>query len=312
MPLSPRTNPGHGDRPPRYPGAFMLAFREAVAGLKWQITKFVGDAAECLDEQGRQQVVGLENLYRRARHTGRGDWPGLIADFLKQAALSDQPNDLPTDLADVADRLLPRLGPPFTRKIGEGALWSQQVAGPELMVNLVIDYPNRMIYVTEELVKNSGKPGKEWLDIALANLRRRTPDDALQPLDTENGLMNCSIADAYDSSRALLLEELLPTGKANGFFVGLPGRDQLLVIPVSRPAVAFVHILKLLVDKHFKTMPYPISNQVYWVRGGMWLRFPIAFEGNEVTIAPPEEFNEVLARIGIPEEEEEDTDEPEE
>src|SRR5262245_17827369 len=109
MALSPRTNPGHGTGAPRYPGTFLLAFQETIAALKWQIKKFVGDTVECLDEHGREHIVGLENLYRRARQASREEWPGLIKDFLTQAAISDQPADLPTSLETVAERLLPRL-----------------------------------------------------------------------------------------------------------------------------------------------------------------------------------------------------------
>ena len=41
-----------------------------------------------------------------------------------------------------------------------------------LCVNLVIDYPNRMFYVTEKLVAESARSGNAWLQQALANLMR--------------------------------------------------------------------------------------------------------------------------------------------
>ena len=110
MPMSPRTNPGHGSGPARYPGTFLLAFREAVAGLGWQIKGWHGNAVDCLDGQGEEHVVGLENLYRRARRAGRPEWVALIADFLQHALGTNQADDLPTDLAPVADQLLVRLG----------------------------------------------------------------------------------------------------------------------------------------------------------------------------------------------------------
>ena len=131
----------------------------------------------------------------------------------------------------------------------------------------------------------------------------------MQTLDADTGLMTCTIGDAYDSSRALLLDTLVPTGAADGFFVGLPSRDQLLVLPVTGPSLNFIHILKVLVDKSFKNLPYPISNQVFWVRAGVWRPFPIEIKGNRVTIAPPDEFNEVLERLGPPAEEP-DSDQP--
>src|SRR4051794_30345444 len=77
-----RNHPGQGSPPPRYPGTFLLAFREGLATAKWQARRWLGTAVECVDAQGREQVVGLENLYRRARRQQRSAWPELIASFL--------------------------------------------------------------------------------------------------------------------------------------------------------------------------------------------------------------------------------------
>jgi hypothetical protein len=315
MTLSPRTNPGHGSGPARYPGSFLLAFREAVAELKWQVCRWRGNAVECLDAEGHEQLVGLENLFRRARRAERDEWPALITEFLHHASVLEKPEDLPTELGPVAEQLLLRLGPPFPRNANEAALWTQPITGTKLVINLVVDYPNRMIYVTDQLMAGSGRPGSEWLDQALQNLRKRTPTDAFEVIEEESGLLTCITGDAYDSSRALLLDALLPEHKDDGFFVGVPCRDQLLVLPVNSAALAFVHLLKFLLEKNYKSMPYPISDEVFWVRGGTWLPFRIDCEGNKVTIEPPEEFNEVLERLTASEElteEDEAGEDPEE
>jgi hypothetical protein len=306
MALSPRTNPGHGSGTPRYPGTFLLAFREAVAELKWTVRRWRGAAVDCLDAQGKEHVVGLENLFRRARRNPREEWPALITEFLNHAIVSDRPEDLPADLDAVAENLLLRVGQPFTRDPGQAPLWTHTLEGTDLVVNLVVDYPNRMVYVTDDLVSASGKPGSDWLARAMENLHERTPMDAFEVIEKESGLVTCLTGDAYDSSRALLLDDVLPDHAADGFFVGVPCRDQLLVLPVTGPALAFVHLLKFLIEKNFKNMPYPISNQVYWVRSGAWRRFPISCEGDKVTIQPPEDFNEVLERLAPDEEISED------
>src|SRR5437660_1221143 len=106
-----RSHPGLGSPPPRYPGTFLLAFREAAASLKWQVRRWRGAVVECVDDRGREQVVGLENLYRRARREERSTWPELIAAFLGSVP-TEQLDHPPASLAEVADRLLVRLGPP--------------------------------------------------------------------------------------------------------------------------------------------------------------------------------------------------------
>src|SRR5579872_6184695 len=110
MNYSKRHHPGQGSPPPRYPGTFLLALREGLAAAGWKVQRWLGNAVECVDAQGREQVVGLENLYRRARREDRGGWPELVAGFLASvhAEHLDKP---PPALAEVADRLLVRIGP---------------------------------------------------------------------------------------------------------------------------------------------------------------------------------------------------------
>jgi hypothetical protein len=203
-----------------------------------------------------------------------------------------------------------RLGQPFSTGARDALLWSQPLAETGLIANLVIDYPGRMIYVTEQLIADSGRSASEWYDRALVNMQKRTPDDALEEVDPDSGLLACGVGDAYDSSRALLLDRLLPGHEENGFFVGLPCRDQLLVLPVSGPALVAVPLLKTLVAKNYKGFPYPISEELFWVRSGVWHRFSIEFDGNKVTIQPPEEFSEVLDRLA-PDEMDEDEEKEE-
>src|SRR5260370_18828673 len=106
-----RSNPGQGSPRPKYPGTFLLAFREAAAGLDWQVRRWLGSAVECLDASGQEQVVGLENLYRRARREDRAGWPELIAGFLR-GVHAGQFAKPPRDLAEAPDRLLCGVRPP--------------------------------------------------------------------------------------------------------------------------------------------------------------------------------------------------------
>lgn len=296
MPSSNRSNPGVGSRPPKYPGTFLLALREAAAGMNWQVGRWKGLLVECTDQDGRTHTVGLDNLYRRARQTPREQWPALIADFLKIIATADNGEGMPTDLTAVADQLLVRLGPV---KLGADAdpVWAQPLGDTGLSLNLVIDFPNRMCYVTEQLVADSGKPGEEWLRRARENLLARTPADSLPVVHEETGIRLCGVADAYDSSRALLLDELLPEGSEYGYFVAVPGRDMLVVMEVSKDALNFVHLLKGFAEKHHQSAPYPLSADVYWVRAGAWHRFPVQVQGEAINVHPPEEFVPILEEL---------------
>jgi len=293
-----RSDPGRGSGAPRYPGTFLLAFQEAAAGMGWQVRRWIGDLVECADGEGKLHVVGLENLYRRARRAARADWPGLVSEFLRTVCVAESEANLPASLDAVAGQLLVRLGHPLRPMPQAARVWSLPLAGTDLCINLVIDYPNRMSYVTEQLVADSGRPGRDWLEQGLTNLRARTPAEWFQVIHQESGMLLASVGDAYDSSRALLVERLLPEVAADGCFVAVPGRDELAVLAVTARAIPHVHLLKVLAEKSYKSVPYPISGEVFWVYQGSWRPFPIAVRGQEVTVQAPPEFGDILERLG--------------
>jgi len=291
-----RNHPGQGSPPPRYPGTFLLAFREALATANWQVRRWLGSAVDCVDAQGREQVVGLENLYRRARREDRAAWPELIAGFLNSVH-AEQFDNPPQTLAEVADRLLVRIGQPLPSRAEGPEVWSEPLHDTGLGLTLVVDYPRSMFYVTAKMVAESNLPGNAWLERAVANLQAKTPADCFKVLHPESGLRRCGVGDAYDSSRVLLLDSLLPEARADGCFAALAGRDELLVLPVTAAGLAHVPLLKALAEKNFKTAPYPISDQVYWIQGGVWRPFAIDIRGERVAVQPPAEFLEILKRL---------------
>jgi hypothetical protein len=289
-----RSDPGQGSGPSRYPGTFLLAVREALANLNWEIRRLSGGTVQCVDAQGREQTIGLENIYRRARREDRAHWPELIAGFLGSVP-SEQLDNPPTDLAAVADRLLVRLGPPLEKH--RELIWFQPLVEPNLGLSLVIDYPQSMSYVTEQMVSESDKPGSVWLERAVENLAAQTPDDCLQIIHHDSGLRLCAIGDAYDSSRALLLDRLLPETVPDGCLVAIPSRDELLVLPLTAAGLPQIPALKAIAEKSYKSAPYSISEEIYWIRGGQWFLFAVEIKGDNFTVSPPPDFLEVLQRI---------------
>ena len=289
-----RSHPGHGSTPPRYPGSFLAAVRAALEEMKWQARKWLGSAVECVDADGHEQVLGLENLYRRLRREDRARWPTLVVEMLR----SVPPESTETiHLHDVADRILLRLGPPFAPMSDGKEVWFQPLVGKRLGVTLVIDYPNSMSYVTLQQIADSKEDAAIWLERAVENLREKTPPDCVAPIHEESGLCHCEVGDAYDSSRAMLLDLLLPGNQENGFFVAVPGRDQLLVLPVVKDSLGHVAWLRAVAAKTHQTVPYPISGEVFWVRESVWHPFAVTMNKNQVVVTPPPEFAEVLQRL---------------
>jgi hypothetical protein len=190
-----------------------------------------------------------------------------------------------------------RLGPPFAHRTGDPEIWSQPLIDGQLVALLVIDYPTSMSYVSQKLIAASGKDASVWYDRALENLAARTTPEGVQCVHEDSGLLQSQVGDAYDSSRALLLDSLCPGHEDNGYFVIVPGRDHLLFVPIASETMVVAPWLRAIAGKTYRDMPYPISPELFWVRRGVWHLFGIETEGDDILVKPPPEFADVIARL---------------
>lgn len=273
----------------------MLALREAIGKLGWQPQTWKGTSVACIDADGSPREIGLENLYRRLRREPRERWPDLLAELL--GSVPAEATVLPDDLNQVAEQIMVRLGPPVSGQNAEMDVWSLPLVEDHLSALLVIDYPSSMSYVSAKMITASGQTGAYWYERALANLHAKSAASCFAPVHDESGLLQAQVADAYDSSRALLLDQLLPGHDENGFYVIVPSRDHCFVLPVTAETLMLAPWLRTIATKMCKDMPYPISPELFWVRGGFWHHFAIEHAGEDVLVKPPTAFVEVMARL---------------
>lgn len=289
------SNPGTGFGGARYPGTFLLALREAIAQLRWSEPAWQPAVLECLDPEGRTQQIGLDNLYRRLRREPRERWRDLLVELL--TSVTRDAATPPESLHAVADQLLVRLGPPASRQDPETEIWQMSLAAGRLVVSLVIDYPTSMSYVSTKLITESGHDAAYWLARAVENLRAKSPPECVQCVHEETGLLQAQAADAYDSSRGFVLDQLAPGHEVNGFFAIAPGRDHLLFVPVRAETMAVAPWMRAIAIQTFQETPYPISPELFWIHEGVWHLFEIETQENQVIVTPPAEFAEVMARL---------------
>jgi hypothetical protein len=242
-----------------------------------------------------QEYIGLVNVYRRAAAIDQAEWPGIIREFLTHRAAFLKAPALPDDLTTISDRLRPRLGRPCDRT-DKTPPWGIPLPGTGLEINLVVDFPHGMVYVTGAMLSRSRKNGEDLLDVALENLRAATPSDYFERASEELEVYIGHLGDGYDSARALLIEELMADAPA-GYWVAIPSREELAVWPVSFPALSRVHSLKMYAQENYKKHAYAVSEAVYWVWHGTWYEFGIAL-GDEVLLDAPEPFGEALQELG--------------
>lgn len=280
------------------PGGFRAAFADALAEVGMTVKQWQGINVTCNNAQGEERTLSLGNVYRRAQNADRAEWPAIIAEFVQHVTQATQDDALPDSLDQAADQVMVRIGQPFPKNMAVHTPWHRQLGKTGLIVNMVIDHPKYMAYVTTALVEQSGRGEDEWLQAAKANLLAKTPEDYLEPINDEIDIRIGCHGDAYDAARALILDELMPDRTEYGFFVAVPTRDLLVVQPVTNDSLVHVHALKRFASDHHASKPYPISDEVYWVRRGEWFPFPIVITNDSIQVTPPDEFvSEVLSRL---------------
>lgn len=281
------------------PSGFRAAVTHALADLGYAVATWEADGVNVRPPAAAgkdgEQYIGLSNLYRRARAVEKVEWPALIRGFLDHVTGALGGPKIPDDLTAVTDQLRPRLGKPFSRQ-GKAHPWGVSLPGTGLEINLVIDYPNTMAYVTDDMLKKTGKSGEDLLDVALANLKADTPEDFFDRVSEELDIYVGHTGDGYDAARALLVEDILPESPA-GFWVAIPSREELAAWPVSFAALSKIHVIKLFARDNYRDHAYPVTEDVFWVWRGTWYPFGIRVDDKNVTVTPPDEFMAALKEL---------------
>jgi hypothetical protein len=84
--------------------------------------------------------------------------------------------------------------------------------------------------------------------------------------------------------------------------VAIPTRDWLFCRPVTPDGLPHFHLLKVLAERNYQNEPYPIPDEIYWVRDHKWERFPIELADSEVRRMPPSGFLEAIGELQLGEE----------
>jgi hypothetical protein len=285
------------DEPPSpLPDDFRATVAAQLAAARYAVVGWHPAGVDVRSPCGEQQYIGLTNLHRRARAADPSEWPCMIREFLDHVTGALKSPAIPDDITTVTDRLRPRLGQPFDRS-GQKHPWGIPLPGTGLEINLVVDFPHTMAYVTDAMLRKCRRKGEDLLDAALENLRAATPGDFFERACDELDIFIGHTGDGYDSARALLVEELMPDSPA-GFWVAVPSREELAVWPVSLPALARVHVLKMFACENYRDHAYPVSDEVFWVWQGTWYRFGVSLKGNDLVIDAPDPFGDALRELG--------------
>lgn len=134
-------------------------------------------------------------------------------------------------LAEHGPRVLPRLVPlAFFDPPMDAPMPRRQLGDTGLWIVYVLDSPQSVAYLTDEHVRDLGLSPDALHALALENLGKRTPQDALASALGGTTSAKVTVGDSYDAARVLLLPGLLRDEEALAAVIA--DRDSLAVTTV--------------------------------------------------------------------------------
>lgn len=257
--------------------------------------------AQLLAADEHHLVVGYQELELQLRWSGLQAilstaplslWPETVAESLLEAAGEARAGE--DDWATVQERVRPVV-------IGQAAGREMLSRCPEVVAfpyasNLLVlvGHPTTTgwRFVTLPALEAWPPSPPQLLGTALQNLRRDTPDGAVQALEPHHYALDTG--DGFDSARLLLLSELQTDSPAAGAIAIVPAREVLNFVPFTRAGVQHLVQLIGLASRCHATWAYPIDPGLFYVRGATAYHLPVTTDGDG---APHLDFPAELAEI---------------
>lgn len=306
-----------GDREPtpewaNFLGDSYLAFAATVRGdldrreLAYTLDDDEGSVS-LTGEESEGQKFGLSNLAQTCHEYPRRKWRSIVQNHF----------DGVFRIASTVDSELVKLGADFStaRKLLKVRLYPEDMAGMEftaqrpiadgILAVLVYDLPDSVASVSTDHVSRWGVPEEELFEIGLANVKAESEMKPIS-LPGQDGAVVYGLIDdnnLFAATRALYLEDFLPTGLELGAIVAIPNRHAVLFHPIvdSKAVGALSSIIPAAVGMH-QQGPGSVSPHVYWWQSGKLQRQPMEITDDGIHFNPTEEFIfQVLNRIRPPE-----------
>ncbi|CAM3854614.1 hypothetical protein ACXYTP_14085 [Tsukamurella ocularis] len=245
------------------------------------------------------RTVGLDNLVRKVRDVGDGEWDRIVRSHLAPLL---RPTEDPTG-DELETRIVARLldvsvgsGDPRLT-FDYGLHWQPGVA--EI---LVVDHPDHVSMLGDGSVRDLAPLGP-WYDRARRNLFRELTETAVrvETVEHDGHRFQCALSESvYTASGALLLPDLLPRwgpgiDLRGGVLFAVPFRNQLAFAACSDAASALggLMLLPVFAANGYSDGVGPVSPNVYYWRDGVVTQISSIAE-DALTVTPPPELLEMI------------------
>ncbi|MFG6486907.1 hypothetical protein ACG04R_09505 [Roseateles sp. BYS78W] len=229
-----------------------------------------------LKRGGGTHVISLGNLRREYENAPRAQRQALLQKFLASLMVD---NAIPEDYATARPRLMPvvrsvggmglvRLGTASAKDAPPGSQAAQRPLAADLVVALVVDLPDSMVYVQDRNLAQWGVSLEQALQDAIDNLRGLPEHGGWAEMAP--GVWAGQWGDAYESSRLLIPDLIYRLGIADPVAMA-PFRHALLVTSAANAAgiQALVQIAHNALDEQGRW----VSFELLRLQGTTWTRF---------------------------------------
>src|SRR5260221_12247753 len=100
-----RTDPDPDQIQMPIPGGFRAAFTAALREVGLTVRQWQGASVICLNGDGEERTLSLNNVYRRAQNAPRENWPDIIQEFVQNMSAATDQARLPERLEEAADQI---------------------------------------------------------------------------------------------------------------------------------------------------------------------------------------------------------------
>lgn len=185
----------------------------------------------------------------------------LLAPFIRDLEQEKETGAL--DVRKSLDKIYPLV---VGRDAPKGVL-TKPLTG-DLKIAYVLDQDLRIFFLDQDTLAELAVSPEKIHQIALANFRRDLTLP-LQVFDRNRGILGFNYRDSYDSSRILVLKELLakyPLAVRGRLLVMIPNRDMVMLFSDQDPTKA--RQAQVIGNTSFINNPYPVSNILYELCNG--------------------------------------------
>lgn len=210
--------------------------------------------------------LDLVNLYRIVRHDpGRG--VEIVEHYLEQLFAGDLLHVNAMTLDAARARIMPRIQPESIFEHLSRRLVAHVPYVNGSVIVFVLDLPQMTVSITTEQIVQWGVELDDLEAIARGNLSQYAPELDIQLVESREGGVAAILAeqDGYDAARLLLgdLHQRLAPALGGDFLVAIPARD--MFVALSQKPADFVDRIRQRVAHDYQRLPYPITDQLYYV-----------------------------------------------